>query len=45
MVRVEIADTKGEVPYSVVRKIVSWETGPISGVTQSASHTVKDGEG
>ena len=35
--------TKGPMPYSVVTKIVRWETG-IS-VTQSASHTIKDGNG
>jgi hypothetical protein len=40
--RVEIGDTRGLAPYSVVRKIVSWETGSAR-VTQSASHTVKDG--
>jgi hypothetical protein len=39
---IEIGDTKGDAPYSVVRKIVSWETGSLR-VTQSASHTVKDG--
>jgi hypothetical protein len=44
MVRIEIGDTKGDAPYSVVRKIVSWETGSGFGVTQSASHTVKDGK-
>lgn len=27
MARVEIADTKGEVPYSKVLKILAWETG------------------
>jgi hypothetical protein len=27
MAQVEIADTKGEVPYSKVRKILAWETG------------------
>jgi hypothetical protein len=44
MARIEIGDTKGGAPYSVVRKIVSWETGPF-GVTQSANHTVKVGKG
>jgi hypothetical protein len=44
MARVEIADTKGEVPYSKVLKILAWETGQTA-VTQSASHTVKDGSG
>jgi hypothetical protein len=43
MARIEIDDTKGDAPYSVVRKIVSWETGSAR-VTQSASHTVKDGK-
>jgi len=37
MVRVEIGDTKGDAPYSVVRKIISWETGP---VRRSLSHLV-----
>jgi hypothetical protein len=41
--RVEVADTKGEAPYSKVRRIVCWETGRNSGVTQSSSHTVKEG--
>jgi hypothetical protein len=27
MARVEIADTKGPAPYSVVRRIIEWETG------------------
>jgi len=44
MARIEIGDTQGEAPYSVVRKIVSWETGAAR-VTQSASHTVKEGKG
>lgn len=44
MARVEIGDTKGDAPYSVVREILSWETGSSFGVTQSASHTVKEGE-
>jgi hypothetical protein len=42
--RIEIGDTKGDAPYSVVREIISWETSPRR-VTQSASHTVKDGMG
>jgi hypothetical protein len=42
MARIEIGDTKGDSPYSVVRKIVCWETGPAR-VTLSASHTVKEG--
>ena len=29
MARVEIADTAGELPYSVVRQILSWETGEV----------------
>jgi hypothetical protein len=45
MARIEVGDTKGDAPYSVVREIVSWETGGRLGVTQSASHTVKDGKG
>jgi hypothetical protein len=43
MSRVEVADTKGEAPYSKVRRIVSWETGSSFGVTQSSSHIVKGG--
>lgn len=39
MCRVEVRDTKGSAPYSVVRKIISWETGSAR-VTQSPSHTV-----
>jgi len=45
MARVEIEDTdpkKSPVPYSVVRKILEWESGLLR-VTQSTSHTVKDG--
>jgi len=42
--RVEIGDTKGDAPYSVVRKIISWETGVVRGHSVS-SHTVKDGKG
>jgi hypothetical protein len=42
MARVEVGDAKGDAPYSVVWKIVSWETGACR-VTQSASHTVKEG--
>lgn len=41
--RLKIGDTIGEVPYSVVKGIVSWETGAPRRVTQSASHTVKEG--
>ena len=44
MARIELGDTKGDAPYSVVRKIVSWETGSAR-VTQSSSHTVKEGKG
>jgi hypothetical protein len=44
MARVEVADTKGHAPYSKVLRIVSWETGP-GRVTQSSSHTVKEGMG
>jgi hypothetical protein len=42
MARVEIADTQGDVSYSKVLNILAWETG-LARVTQSASHTVKDG--
>jgi hypothetical protein len=42
--RVEVDDTKGDTPYSKVRRIISWETGPAR-VTQSSSHTVKEGMG
>jgi hypothetical protein len=45
--RVEVGDTdpqRSPVPYSVVRRIVTWETGPRR-VPQSASHTIKDGIG
>ncbi len=49
MARVEVGDTdpnKSPAPYSVVRKILSWETGPVSGslshpVTQSRKAWVK----
>jgi hypothetical protein len=44
MTHIEIGDTKGDAPYSVVRKILSWETGGLR-VTQSSSHTVKEGMG
>jgi hypothetical protein len=43
MARVKVGDTdpkKSPVPYSVVRKILTWETGGV-GVNQSTSHTVK----
>jgi hypothetical protein len=43
IVRVEVADTdagKSPVPYSVVRKILSWDTGA-GGFNPSSSHTVK----
>jgi len=43
MARVEIGDTASESPYSVVRRILSWETGPTV-VTRSASQPVKDGK-
>ena len=42
MARVEVGDTdpkKSPVPYSVVRRIVSWETGGISGHSVSKSHS------
>ena len=42
MARVEVGDTdpeKSPVPYSVVRRIVSWETGAISGNSVSKSHS------
>ena len=42
---VEIGDTtKGPAPYSVVKEILSWETGA-SRVAKSVSNTVKDGKG
>ena len=39
MARVEIADTAGDAPYSVVRKIVEWQTGAIPGNSVSKSHS------
>jgi hypothetical protein len=42
MARVEVDDTdptKSPVPYSVVRKILSWETGPFRGHSVSKSHS------
>jgi hypothetical protein len=36
--RVEIGDTDGLVPYSVVRRIIEWETGS-SGTSVSKSHS------
>jgi hypothetical protein len=42
MARGEIADTdakKSPIPYSVVRKILSWETGPIVGHSVTKSHS------
>jgi hypothetical protein len=42
MARVEVGDTDSEkspVPYSVVRKIVSWETGAVLGNSVSKSHS------
>lgn len=45
MARVQVGDTeKSAAPYSIVQKIVAWETGPC-GVTQSSSHTIKEGMG
>ncbi len=43
--RVEVGDTSGDAPYSVVRKILSWETGAPRRVTQSASHTSRKAPG
>lgn len=46
MARVEVDDTdpkKSPIPYSVVRKIIAWETAH-QRVTQSTSHTVKEGK-
>jgi hypothetical protein len=38
MARVEIGDTEGPAPYSVVRRIIEWETGPPShSVSKSTS--------
>jgi len=42
MARVEVGDTdpeKSPVPYSVVRRIVSWETGTFPGHSVSKSHS------
>ena|ERR1017187_31507 len=42
MARVEVGDTdpeKSPVPYSVVRRIVSWETGAVPGHSVSKSHS------
>ncbi len=42
MAQVEIADTdpkKSPIPYSVVRKILSWETGPMAGHSVIKSHS------
>jgi hypothetical protein len=42
MARVEVGVTdpeKSPVPYSVVRRIVSWETGPVSGHSVIKSHS------
>jgi hypothetical protein len=38
MARVEIGDTEGPAPYSVVRRIIEWETGP-PGHSVSKSHS------
>jgi len=39
MARVEVGDTEGPAPYSVVRKIITWETGsPGHSVSKSHSH-------
>lgn len=39
MARIEVADTAGNAPYSVVRKIVEWETGLGPGHSVSKSHS------
>jgi hypothetical protein len=39
MTRIEIGDTKGDAPYSVVREILSWETGPIRSHSVNKSHS------
>jgi hypothetical protein len=39
MARIEIGDTKGDAPYSVVRRIVCWETGAVSGHSVIKSHS------
>jgi len=47
MVRVEVADTdaaKSPIPYSVVRKVLSWDTGG-AGFNPSSGHTVKGSNG
>jgi hypothetical protein len=45
MARVEVTDTKGSVPYSVVRQILSWETGPLLGQSVNKSHSQVRHEG
>ena len=42
MAHIEVGDTDGEAPYSVVRKITSWETGFASGPSVINSH-IKEG--
>lgn len=39
MARVEIGDTKGPAPYSVVRKILCWDTGGSVGHEVNKSHS------
>jgi hypothetical protein len=42
MARVEVGDTdssRSPVPYSVVKKIIEWETGPVRGHSVSKSHS------
>lgn len=43
--RIEIGDTKSPVPYSVVRRIIRWETGPSrNSVNQSTSQGRQQGK-
>lgn len=39
MAQVEIGDTGGDAPYSVVRRILAWKTGAASGHSVSKSHS------
>ncbi len=39
MARVEVEDTDGATPYSVVRKVLSWETGMSFGQSVNQSHS------
>jgi len=39
MARIQIGETEGDAPYSVVREILSWETGPAPGHSVNKSHS------